>query len=92
MGRKASKPLEERGINTETLRKEDMQSILRNHDDFRNEKPRIIHFLEQKGHKAFFLPKFHPEINKECGHKAMCSQKAIAITHFLPFVTQFLLD
>ena len=40
-----------------------MQKILKNHDDFRNEKPRIVHFLEQKGHKALFLPKFHPELN-----------------------------
>lgn len=48
--------LEERGINTNTLHKEDMQMILRNHDDFRNEKPRIFHFLEQRG-------KFHPELN-----------------------------
>ena len=55
--------LEERGINTESLRKEDMQKILRNHDYFRNEKPRIVRYLEQKGHKPIFLPKFHPELN-----------------------------
>lgn len=55
--------LEERGINTDSLHKEDMQMILRNHDDFHNEKPRIFHFLEQKGHKAIFLPKFYPELN-----------------------------
>ena len=57
------KVLEERGINTTSLRKEDMQMILRNHEDFRNEKPRIVTFLEQKGHTALFLPKFHPELN-----------------------------
>ena len=55
--------LEERGINTDSLHKEDMQMILKNHEDFRNEKPRIIRFLEEKGHKALFLPKFHPELN-----------------------------
>ena len=40
------KVLEERGINTTSLRKEDMQMILRNHKDFHNEKPRIVTFLE----------------------------------------------
>ena len=55
--------LEERGINTSSLLKEDMQQILRNHEDFRNEMPRIVHFLEERGHVALFLPKFHPELN-----------------------------
>ena len=37
--------LEERGINTDSLHKEDMQMILKNHEDFWNEKSRIIRFL-----------------------------------------------
>ena len=37
--------------------------IFQNHEDFRNEKPRIGTFLEQKGHAALFFPKFHPELN-----------------------------
>ena len=37
--------------------------ILRNHEDFRNEKPHILTFLEQKDNAALFLPKFHPELN-----------------------------
>ena len=57
------KVLEKRGINTQSLQKEDMQMILRKHEDFRNEKPRIVTFLEQKGHATLFLPKFHPELN-----------------------------
>ena len=55
--------LEERGINTQTLKGEQMRTILRNHDDFKNEQPKIIRFLEEKGHRALFLPKFHPELN-----------------------------
>ena len=44
-----------------------MREILRNHDDFKNEKAMILQYLEKKGHKALFLPKFHPELNPiEC--------------------------
>ena len=55
--------LEERGINTATLNIDDMRTILAQHEDFKNEKPRVISFLESKGHIALFLPKFHPELN-----------------------------
>ena len=52
--------LEERGINTGTL---NGKQILKNHDEFRNEKPRVISYLQSKGHTALFLPKFHPGLN-----------------------------
>ena len=55
--------LEERGINTRTLVAEQMKEILVQHDDFKNEKSRVEHFLESKGHTVIFLPKFHPELN-----------------------------
>lgn len=55
--------LEEQGINTSTLNAKQMREILRNHDDFKNEKPRVISYLESKGHTVLFLPKFHPELN-----------------------------
>ena len=55
--------LEERGINTATLRGDDMQNILANHEDFKNEKTIIESFLTDKGHMALFLPKFHCELN-----------------------------
>ena len=55
--------LEERGINTRTLVAEQMKEILAQHDDFKNEKSRVEHFLESKGHTVIFLPKFHPELN-----------------------------
>ncbi len=41
----------------------DMKQILKGHDDFKNEKPKVLHFLEDKGHTAYFLPKFHCELN-----------------------------
>ncbi len=44
-----------------------MKQILKGHDkghdDFKNEKPKVLHFLEDKGHTAYFLPKFHCELN-----------------------------
>ena len=59
--------LEERGINTGTLKADDMQVILANHDDFRAEKTIIEHFLSSRGHRIHFIPKFHCELNPiEC--------------------------
>lgn len=55
--------LEERGINTTTLRADDMRKILANHDDFRTEKTILETFLSEKGHTCLFLPKFHCEFN-----------------------------
>ena len=52
--------LEERGIRTDSLKAEDMRKILSNH---KNEKPRVISYLESKGYRALFLPKFYPELN-----------------------------
>ena len=55
--------LKERGINADSLNAEKMRAILRNHEDFQNEKPKLLHFLEAEGHSGIFLPKFHPELN-----------------------------
>ena len=57
----AAKILQERGIQTSSLKLEDMRTILANHDDFRSEK-NALHvetMLTGKGHTAVFLPKFH---------------------------------
>ena len=55
--------LKERGINTDSLNAEKMREILKQHDDFKNEKPRLITELEKESHIALYLPKFHPELN-----------------------------
>ena len=52
--------LEERGINTQTLKGDDMRVILANHDDFRDEKTVVENFFLSKWH---FIPKFHCEMN-----------------------------
>ena len=53
--------IEERGINT--LKADDMRKILGNHSDFLSEQAQIIQYLNQRGHRGLFLPKFHPELN-----------------------------
>lgn len=55
--------LKERGINTSRLKLEDMQVILSQHDDFKDEKNALETMLESRGHIAVFLPKFHCELN-----------------------------
>ena len=42
--------LKERGINADVLKGTQMREILKNHDDSKNEKPKVITFLESKGH------------------------------------------
>ena len=55
--------LEERGINTASLSAPDMRVILANHEDFRNEKTLVEHYFLSRGHRVFFIPKFHCELN-----------------------------
>lgn len=55
--------LEERGINTSTMNAEDMRVVLANHYDFQQEKTIVEHYLDGRGHKVIFLPKFHCELN-----------------------------
>ena len=57
------KILEERGIDTTRMKKEDMQAVLGSHADFRYEKSRIENLLIEHGHIPIFLPKYHPELN-----------------------------
>jgi len=40
-----------------------MQKMLANQQDFKEEKPLIQTIIEKAGHKCWFLPKFHCELN-----------------------------
>jgi hypothetical protein len=51
------------GITTERMLADDMRVVLSNHEDFANEKTIVEHFLHDRGHLAFFVPKFHCELN-----------------------------
>ena len=55
--------LRERGINTANMKADDMRTVLSFHDDFLNENTIVEHYLKGRGHKAYFLPKFHCELN-----------------------------
>ena len=55
--------LTERGINHQRMKADDMQIVLSQNDDFRNEKAAVQQYVEGRGHKAYFLPKFHCEMN-----------------------------
>ena len=46
--------LQECGINTDHLKADELREVLRNHDDCENEKPMILQYLENKGHKALY--------------------------------------
>ena len=55
--------LEERGINTSRMLADDMRIVLSFHEDFRKEKTIVEHYLNGRGHKVMFIPKFHCELN-----------------------------
>ena len=55
--------LNERGKYRNGMKLDEMRAELASHQDFKEEKTRIEHFLNQKGHGCIFLPKFHCEIN-----------------------------
>ena len=57
------KVLEERVINTGRMNAADMWVVLSNHEDFRTEKTIVKHFLTDRGHLLYFIPKFHCELN-----------------------------
>jgi hypothetical protein len=50
------------GINTERMMADDMRVVLCNHEQFATENTLVEHFLHDRGHLAFFLPKFHCEL------------------------------
>ena len=55
--------LEERGISTAGMKRQDMVDRLANEEDFRAESCQAVMFLRSKGDCARLLPKFHGELN-----------------------------
>ena len=55
--------LEERGVNTKNLSKQQMIAILSSHHDFKYEKCKVEKLVASFGHRILFLPKFHCELN-----------------------------
>ena len=52
-----------RGINTKRVNADDMRVVVTNHEDFQTEKTIIEHYLVNRGHLVYFIPKFHCELN-----------------------------
>ena len=85
--------LEERGINTASLKLEQMIVILSQHDDFKNEKNSLETMLIGKGHTTVFLPKFHCELNgieRVWGHskrltRAYCNYSIASLRETVPW-------
>ena len=56
--------LKEWGVDTRSMKADDMRVALSSHPDFKNEKSLIERFLtEENGHIVYMLPKFHYELN-----------------------------
>ena len=53
--------LKETGVDTWGMKLEDMRKEMASHEDFKNEKTKIEHFLNSRGHCCILLPKFHCE-------------------------------
>ena len=51
------------GVYSSSLKEDNIRTILFNHDDFLNEKTEVEHYIENRGFRCFFLPKFHCELN-----------------------------
>ena len=56
--------LRERGINTQSMKANDMCTVLSNHEDFATENTIIVEkYHKGRNHLAYFLPKFHCKLN-----------------------------
>ena len=55
--------LEERGVDTAGMLGADMRETLREFDDFNSQKTLVEELVEGRGHIAYFIPKYHCELN-----------------------------
>jgi len=76
--------LEERQVDTTGM---SADQILRQHQDFKEEKCRIERLLDDHKHIAYFLPKYHCELNPiervwaqaKCYSKAYCKYSTVSL-------------
>ena len=55
--------LEERGVNTAKLKKDEMIKIVEEMRDFKFQKTKVEELILNKDHRVMFIPKFHRELN-----------------------------
>ena len=53
----------ERGVDVKGMKAEDQWKELASHHDFKYEKTRVENILLKRGHRVFFIPKYHCELN-----------------------------
>ena len=61
-----------------------MRLVLGNHADFKYEKTALEHFMQEKGQRAIYLPKFHYELNpiERVGGGSQAVHKGALQLHF----------
>ena len=55
--------LEERGVNVAGMKAADMRKALGDMDDFSFEKTKVETYIQGKGHRCIFIPKYHCKLN-----------------------------
>ena len=83
--------LKERGKYRNGMKLDEMRAELASHQDFKEEKTRIEHFLNRRGHCCLFLPKFHCEINP-IGHSQSDLYALTATTRLAAYERTSLMD
>ena len=70
--------LEERGVDTDRMKAADMKLVLSGHHDFKYEKTALEYLMTEKGHKSYYISKFHCELNpiKRICEEAKCYTQA----------------
>ena len=71
--------LEERGVNTAKLKKDEMIKIVEEMRDFKFQKTKVEEMILSKGHRVMFIPKFHCELNPI--ERVWCHAKQYTRTH-----------
>ena len=76
--------LEERSINTTHMVAEDLRTVLSWHNDFRNEKTIVEHYLNGRGHLVMFVPNFIANLIplSEFGDKRKCTAASSKYSNF----------
>ena len=55
--------LTERGCYTKGMKVDNMRKEIASHPDFANEKTKLEHYINSRGHAFLFIPKYHCELN-----------------------------
>ena len=72
--------LEESGYDTRKMKLEDMQAILADHEDFKNEKCRVDRFLSNVGHTCVFIYWLPPTKHSPLQRKTLPTMCVVAGT------------